>query len=173
MTDVKALIVTSTGANMKQSVFTRGQVDGVICCSQLLLQALSALLQVFLVLLQGLNCTLQGSDWSAFTAQLSQLWKKTHIFLRLQHAGSEISHRRGVKNEDVTAPELKRLCNISASVTFELMTVSSCVWVPPRSSGFAPAAPFLQLRHCFYPWTVGGQPSRRWTAPLRCSHYQI
>lgn len=67
---------TSTGANLKQSVFTRGQVDGVICCSELLLQALSALLQVFLVLLQGLNCTLQGSDWSGFTVQLGQLWKK-------------------------------------------------------------------------------------------------
>lgn len=52
----------------------------------------------------------------------------------------------------------------------ELMSVQSCVWFPPRSSGFVPAAPSLQLRHCFYGWTVGGQPSRRQTAP---PHYQI
>lgn len=69
MTDVQALIVTRITGQYEhrrkyetKSVFTRGQVDGVICCSQFLLQALSALLQVFLVLLQGLNCTLQGSD---------------------------------------------------------------------------------------------------------------
>lgn len=68
---------------------------------------------------------------------------------------------------------LKCLCRISAFVTFELMSVQSCVWFPPRSSGFVPAAPSLQLRHCFYGWTVGGQPSRRQTAPLRCSHCQI
>lgn len=68
---------------------------------------------------------------------------------------------------------LKCLCHISAFVTFELMSVQSCVWFPPHSSGFVPAAPSLQLRHCFCGWTVGGQPSRRQTAPLRCSHCQI
>lgn len=48
-----------------------------------------------------------------------------------------------------------------------------CVRVPPRSSGFEPAAPSLQLRHCFYGWTAGGRPSRHQTAPLRCSCCQI